>query len=501
VKNIQLKLVILLLISIIILNGNTSCSCETLTTAQTSVPLEINGEQVTLHSISLVINEPGEIHESDLIIETTQRLLARIGIEVKETGPTDATLTITQDSHEFDVPYEEVDTGIHTTLSGVTTDVEVTLKIPNHETITGEESITRDPGWYVPAGVETWVDPKEVIIDALFNALTDVWGERFAIASLKDSDENIRGCAAIELGTLYTTDKAMTPAPESITNLYNTWLNDSYDFVRELAYDALTALGSRAAELIQNLTELIIKDNEPDMTGFYQEQEQAGELLINIGPASVPALIQLLGNQFDNVRSYAARALGEIETNTPEVIQALTERLRDEDPNTVEYAAASLLKKEPEIVLPMLTEILNDKNESFGIRSNAALAMATLWKEKPEEVLTVFLEVINNTDENVNFRETMFFYLALLGPNSYDTVLPILIQNLVSDRINTRYAAARSLQIIGPPAMLAVPSLIDALKNDPHDEGKSIFASALNAITGEDFGTNAEEWQQWWEQQ
>jgi HEAT repeat protein len=487
--NIPRRFIFLLFVSIIAISGTISCSEGVVTVVPTSVPLEINGEQVTLRSVSLVVIEPGDFQESDLIKETTQRILARLGIEILESGSSDGTLTITQDGYKIDYSYIEEETGWHTTLEGGETDIEVTLSSPSHGTITGQDSSSWSPGIHVSSDNMQYLEPSELIIRSLIGALTDIWSDYLPIAALKDSDEYVRICATWELETLYTENKMMTPAPESATSLLDV-----------AAYGALTALGSRADGLIPTLVEFITTDNTPDTDSFDSKQSKAANLLVNIGPASVPALLQLLENPSANIRKFAAEGLGTIETQRQDVIDALAAALRDEDTLVVEYATKSLLEKEPEIVLPTLTEILIDKNENSQIRYNAGMTLS-LWKDKPEQLLPVLLDIVNNKQGNDEITEQcVLWQLPPLGTNAYDVTLPIIIKILESKNESSRFQAAYALEDIGLPAMQAVPSLINAIKEEMFEPAKSFFANALKAITGEDYGINAEEWQQWWQQ-
>jgi hypothetical protein len=493
------KVIPLFLIAIILVSGIVSCgSNKSVTIAPVSIPFEIKGEQVTVHSVSLVINEPGEFKESDLIKNTTQRLLAEIGIEVMASGSGEAKLTITQNGHNTKLPYKNEKTGWETTLNGAVDDVQIELNMPSHGTKTGHNESNWSPATRVSTGDKTSAEPWQVIEPALIGALTDIWGDYLPVAALKDTNGYIRIFATEELFILYSANKTMTPAPDSALALYDTWLNGkNYGGYQNQAYDALIALGGRAKGLIPNLVEKIIKDDKPG--GYYiPTEEGAGKLLINIGQPSVSALLQLSGNQSDNIREYAVRALGEIDTNSPEIVQALIQSLKDKSGLVVEYAARSLLKKKPEIALPSLIEILNDKKEILTIRQNAAFAMTMVWQNTPDLVLPALLKIINDNQEKYEVRAQIITDLIYL-PAAYSKVLPVVIDFMETDTLNSRYSAANILKIMGPSAMQAVPSLITALKNDPNEAGKSIFVSSLKAITGEDFGTNVDKWQQWWD--
>lgn len=76
----------------------------------------------------------------------------------------------------------------------------------------------------------------------------------------------------------------------------------------------------------------------------------------------------------------------------------------------------------------------------------------------------------------------------------------VFVQALGDEDWDVRRAAALALRDIGPDAKEAVPALIQAL-GDEGSGGRLPTALALEAITGQDFGEDAERWQQWWEEQ
>lgn len=503
--NILQRLIVTSLIVVTII-GTLSCGgSKSRTVAPTPIPLQVSTWQnVTLYSVNLVVNELGDFQESKFITKTTQNLFAGMGIKVVQSPPYDATVTITETGNFFEVPYEEVETGLPASFRGASTIIAVTLNSPQRETIKVEDSAQQFPPSR-PTSKTPQIEAKEVIIPALIGSLTYLWNDYLPITALEDPDTEVRYHAAIKLSLLYSDNKTMGIAQGAALKLAKAWLRDPSIWsegsaIDSYSYKALLALGDRAYELIPTCVELIIRDDKPNIIGFNERQTQAGKLLINIGPAAVPTLIQLLEHQSNNIRSYAASALGDGEL-APSVISALIKALRDNHSFTVEKAAESLLKNKPEIVLPTLIEILRDKKESTQVRGNAANAMSYLWRDKPDKVLPILLEVLNDDKEEVMVRKSVEWPLVQLGTSSYDVVLPALINILDTESEDFGYSVAGTLKIVGPPAIQAVPSLVNALKKERFDVGKTIYTSALKAITGQDFGNNTDRWQKWWEQQ
>ncbi len=75
--------------------------------------------------------------------------------------------------------------------------------------------------------------------------------------------------------------------------------------------------------------------------------------------------------------------------------------------------------------------------------------------------------------------------------------LPVFVRALGDQDEDVREAAAEALGKIGPDA---VPALIQALQ-DKESWVRMRASGALETITGQDFGEDADRWLQWWEEQ
>ena len=105
-------------------------------------------------------------------------------------------------------------------------------------------------------------------------------------------------------------------------------------------------------------------------------------------------------------------------------------------------------------------------------------------------------------------------YVQALGDEHYDVevaarmaleeigqeAIPVLIQLLGDKDAEVRRAVAEVLRGIGPEAKEAVPALIHNLE-DKEYRVRLITWSALHQITGQDFGEDADRWEQWWKEQ
>lgn len=78
-------------------------------------------------------------------------------------------------------------------------------------------------------------------------------------------------------------------------------------------------------------------------------------------------------------------------------------------------------------------------------------------------------------------------------------VVPLLIHALGDENWEIREGAALALWELGPEAEQAIPALLQAVVDGREEASTAVLA--LEAITGQDFGFEAEAWQEWWESQ
>ena len=84
----------------------------------------------------------------------------------------------------------------------------------------------------------------------------------------------------------------------------------------------------------------------------------------------------------------------------------------------------------------------------------------------------------------------------------YPALASAIVTGFVRGYPYLSYQATEMLEAAGPTAISAVPDLIDLLSmvhSDPALGGN--ISQALQAITGQDFGTDPEAWRRWWEEQ
>jgi len=144
-------------------------------------------------------------------------------------------------------------------------------------------------------------------------------------------------------------------------------------------------------------------------------------------------------------------------------IPVLTAALQDQD-GTISYAAIQIFEElgplAIESALPALVDILNNKCIDHG--SNAAYIIRAL-KPQDEEVVQALIQCL---------EQHKAYPFPFIG----------------------------TLKEIGPTAINAVPILV-GLFEEGEDYTNGEILEALQVITGQDFGLDANQWLEWWEEQ
>jgi hypothetical protein len=134
------------------------------------------------------------------------------------------------------------------------------------------------------------------------------------------------------------------------------------------------------------------------------------------------------------------------------------------------------------------------KDEDVQLREAAVKALGAAGPE--EGVIPALVRALE--DEDANVRWAAAAALLDLGPATLEAA-PALVRALGDEYSLVRETAAQALGGIGPHAVEAVPALIQAL-GDEGSRVRTAAAEALAAITGEDYGEDADGWRAWWEE-
>ncbi|MEG5059839.1 HEAT repeat domain-containing protein [Microcoleus sp. A2-C5] len=214
-----------------------------------------------------------------------------------------------------------------------------------------------------------------------------------------------------------------------------------------------------------NLLKIIMSQNY-DWSGSWQE----------LKTSAVPQLIFLLKDSDADVRSSAARALGNIPAKAKTVVPQLIFLLKDSDAE-VRYSAAYALGSmgaEAKTAVPQLIPLLKDSNAD--VRRSAASALGSIAEAKT--VVPQLIPLLKDSDAGV--RSSAANALGSMGAEA-KTVVPQLILLMKDSDAGVRSSAANALGNIGAEAKTVVPQLILLMK-DSDAEVRSRAADALENI-------------------
>jgi len=226
-----------------------------------------------------------------------------------------------------------------------------------------------------------------------------------------------------------------------------------------------------AVYLLQCLAPLAT-DAVPDLLRLLPDTD-AMRVLGAIGPAAaaaVPGLIEALNIKRDHrIARAAAEALAGIGPAARDAISALLHFSDDPDFGPVAVWALEKLDAEPDLVVPVLLEILNSTANHFGrFQDTNRMLMLSSWADKSDEMLPAL----------IRFKHLR--PLRRFGPAAAPAV-PMLIDVLQNGHEYRRAMAASTLAAIGPKASSALDALWKAL-DDPSTRVREEARRAIVAI-------------------
>ena len=245
-------------------------------------------------------------------------------------------------------------------------------------------------------------------------------------------------------------------------------LKDRHWNIKNRSVEALGKIGPAAKAAISELIKILKYERKSDSMGK-KIINSATEALGKIGLAAVPALIEALKNEKNRHR--IVEALGnvgrEAKAAVPVLIKALIKALKDKDFLICEHVAKALGKIGPEAkeAVPILIKTLKDKDDwkKEEVRYSAAEALGKIGPEAKAAV-SALTDALKDKDSEV--REYAAEALAFIDPNARADVLELIKAMRYTKDIYDRKKIARTLGTIGPEAKIAIPILIETLKNN-----------------------------------
>ncbi|NJN66065.1 MAG: SH3 domain-containing protein [Chloroflexaceae bacterium] len=215
------------------------------------------------------------------------------------------------------------------------------------------------------------------------------------------------------------------------------------------------------------------------------------------GNDPVPIWIQAIQSPDEFIRQYGIDKLSRM---GPEIIPTLIQFLGVEHKNTREAATDILVQRGPEVV-PALVQVLPDENER---RSEAAADVLKSFGFEAFPVLMMLIKHEHPMTRHLAAQGLVVITGEDLGQNP--DVWQMWLTAQINERIDVLESSdpdIRQLRMaisdfrdIGSTAHSAVPKLIPYL-DDERRVIRKATAEALQAITDEDFGMDADAWEAW----
>jgi len=340
-----MKRTIILLVTLVAL-GSGAVACgrgRTPTPTPTPLPVQAPGwEGVTVHTLCLEVEQSYPQIEKEFsqpIAEATQRILARLGLQVVAPGEAcDATLSISLTGQALAANYrggvwwaKSLEAGGRF-YTGAEVNGQMSLIFPGHEPLTLPISgmvptPDRISGTYGPD------TPAEAPFGyawskALLDGLAHLWGYQVLIQAVEDNDVYVCLKAVRDLAEV---------GPEEGVLPALIWaVEHERGSCGIAAARVLGDMGPEAKEAIPALTQALRGGKVADW------REAAAYALAKIGPEAVPALFQVAEDHHNDiwVRCDAIDALGDI---GPEAVPVLIQILRDDSDQIRMHAAGALI--------------------------------------------------------------------------------------------------------------------------------------------------------------
>jgi len=272
-------------------------------------------------------------------------------------------------------------------------------------------------------------------------------------------------------------------------------LRDDDRLTRWYAAGALEPIGPAARAAVPALIEVLrSKDKVPadsDCVGFCPTPGDADDrgvrlavaaarALKGIGPdarPAVPALIEVLNDPDESLRSEGAVALGSIGPNAGAAVPALVRAIKDCPVETLADQAALALGQIGSEAVRALIEALHDHDGD--VRRHAATALGGVGT-KAAAAIPDLLPTLSDSDEEIRTAAAEALGQIGIGPGAAAAVPGLLGAIKDSDR-DVRRIAALALGKIGPSSDRVIPALIFAMR-DADNGVKHAGSSALEMI-------------------
>jgi len=174
------------------------------------------------------------------------------------------------------------------------------------------------------------------------------------------------------------------------------WLLEKKEERQKNAMKAFEVLGPIAAPAVPELHRLVCRTNAPETA------ERALTALASIGPAAVPAVIDILSTTHFSGHWIMQNCLGILGTNAAPVVPILIKNLRNPDEQVAQNSALSLgaVGCDPERSVSALIEVLGDPRPKVR---KAAITALLSFGSSARDALPALTNFLNDPDPNISF--------------------------------------------------------------------------------------------------
>jgi hypothetical protein len=451
---------------------------------------------VSLHKVSLIVNQQ---FENDVpswynrfVGDSCLRILSKLGIEIVDKQPCDATLTINvtggADWSDYNPSGKAEDGGVIRAPTAAHATVWVSVVGENKENLEFVKRYRTSALSEIVGDFPLSLTPiDEAIAGALIPCLTKIWCESVCIKAMSDSDELISWAGAYAVYSNCSIGSELTfylhsggwdaVSPDVISALVNAYEHGSKK-TSQCAYDALDTMTAGynydpLPSLLPALSpEILDALTTANSTGLNLDSQGN---IASITPEAIPGFIRLLSSRNMLIRVAAAQALSNL---GPEAIPALSKAANDNVNgwNThTPIAAIYGLKCIGTEAIPALIEATNNPG-------------------------VYYYEINWDTSRILNAPVQEVAVAALKSTGL--TAIPSLIYALENDGPKIIAPVADVLGSIGPAAKEAVPALIQALDDAEYKVANNNVRDALWKITGTKPNSLSDQdiaiYQEWW---
>mgnify|MGYP000977380513 FL=1 len=391
----------------------------------------------------------------------------------------------------------------------------------------------------IPDLIQLLADPDEDIQNAAIQALGE-FHEAAAPAvpdllRFLESDSILtQQYAAEAIGNIGPS--AVAAVPVLIEKISENNIPGSYDY--NIFVTALGKIGPAASEAAPEIRSVL----SPDFySGLMEEQLSESQLTaarallnmeINLTPDELASLFEVTQSTNSEYQMQVVELFGQIAKTDANALPYLMQVIDGTQPidywaqKTAILALAESGGNNPEVIT-ILQSFAADESRNGELRANAYLALVQTGTLSVADGYANVLDLMNKP-ENSYEKEGIMLVIGELGPEVAEDAVPLLIGYLndedarwaaiaalgdmgekavdavpylipiVPNTLSVGVNAVYALGQIGPGAISAVPAIINKLSTENNANAKRQEVKALQLITGQDFGSNVAQWQEWW---